>query len=212
MKVVRRAPLLNECRVEDCIGEVFGEDSDDIVDTCRRRGSDRLESVLMRGFADLSCKSDIIAAQLCGVEVECGEGDGVCQVDHIGQRRGEGPQFSREEVADGDSLTLGLAGEFSDDTGPGRAKVENRVAVWRVEATAGSPGAFTASRVETAGLVPVANQRDFDTGNRREQPWVEQRHSGGHAFRYRQQKVDHLLVPALCDELQRFLVSKVGVR
>ncbi|MDZ7734562.1 MAG: hypothetical protein U5R31_17095 [Acidimicrobiia bacterium] len=57
-------PLAEESHVQDCAGELLGEDRQDVADSGGGRRSDGLEGVFVGRLADLLCEPEVLADEV----------------------------------------------------------------------------------------------------------------------------------------------------
>lgn len=87
----------------------------------------------------------------------------VRQIEHRLEVDREAPQLAWQQIFNVQVLTTGLACELGVDAWSGRAQVDHREAVWRIEAPAEATGAVAAAWVKSRRLTPVARHRELVT-------------------------------------------------
>lgn len=175
-QVIGRAPLAEELHVQDCAGELLGEDRQDVVHAGGGRRADGLEAVLVGGLAvswvnRWSCRTRSGGSMSSESSVATPVRSRTLSRSALISNSSRGSRASTF-----DSLSLGLLGQFCDDAGSGHAEVEHRKAARRVEPPTESPCSVAASGIEAFRLVPVGDGREGGPGELAERPGVERRH------------------------------------
>lgn len=175
-EVLDGSPFSDSFNLKHDPGEILGKDGEDIINTSGRWGADALEAMFMGSFADLLGEAVVVAEEVGCRQIKRVARGHVGQVEHLHERGADLPKLAGQEVADAEALSRSLPCELGRDAGTSRTQVQDRIAVRRVEPTATTSCPLTAARIESGGLVSVA-----DGGQRRaRQPSdlsrVERRH------------------------------------